>query len=510
MLLKHCDMSKSMKGKATLIYSAIWALLLTIHSVGNTRELTLSDAIDHAVNHTSRGATIKGDVEVAERNYFAKRINFYVPEVSLNASAPAYSSNQSYDFYYGFDNKILSKKTDFDLSSNIQLKQSLITGGTLTARANLLRNVERYPRAFVPVGDTLSRIFIADDLTRQGFFDFAIEQPLLKPSEPKHELGTKRDEYHIAELAAKEQTAALKKEVIDAYFGVLLAALNRETTEDKSIAAKDQSRIDSLKMVDGVVPQETSLESSAKRLDAELEFTDAENKTGQTRRDLATLLELPDANDISLHIPDAPPNLTTEQRTAILTNWEQAVPVLKAQAEYEKARRSAKYAASGHGISGNLAASYAIGRGRVSQRVVAEGALPPDEDINTSNWQIGLNLSIPIWDGGASAAEVKAAELSSEKSRIELERAKKTAQTDLTNLLSRLDVSFKKLDVLRQKIDITKAKLDIAEFRFKDGQVSVVQYHTSRVDYHTARQSYLEELQKYLLDRADLESKYTI
>lgn len=486
------------------------ALVLITNGMSSAKDLTLNEALDLAVNHTSRGATIKGDVEVAERNYFAKRINFYVPEVSLNASAPAYSSNQSYDFYYGFDNKILSKRTDFDLSSNIQLKQSLITGGTLTARANLLRNVERYPRAYIPEGDTSSRIFIADDLTRQGFFDFSIEQPILKPSQPKYDLGTRRDEYHIAQLAAQEETANLKKEVVQAYFGVLLAALNKETTEDKTIAARDQSRIDSLKTVDGVLPEETSLESSAKRLDAELEFTDAENKTGQTRRDLATMLELPNAEDISLHIPEIPANLSSEQRAAILANWEQAVPVQKAQAEYEKSRRSAKFAASGHGISGNLAASYAIGRGRVNQREVGEGALPPDEDINTSSWQIGLNLSIPIWDGGASAAEVKAAELSAEKSKIELERAKKTAQTDLTNLLSRLDVSFQKLDVLRQKIDLTKKKLDIAEFRFKDGQTSIVQYHTSRVDYHTARQSYLEELQKYLLDRVDLESKYSI
>ncbi len=485
-------MSKGMKKNVCVAL----VCMLSINSVSMARDLTLNDAIDLAVNHTSRGATIKGDVEVAERNYFAKRINFYVPEVSLNAEVPAYSYDQSFRFYGGLPEKTLIKTTDLDLTSNIQLKQSLITGGSFTARANLLRNQSQYP-FWNDLNST------ADEVTRQGLFDFNLEQPLLTPSQPKHDLGMRRDEYHIATFAAKEQSAALKKEVINAYFGVLLAALNRETTEDKSIAARDQSRIDSMKMVDGVVPEETSLESSAKRLDAELEFTDAENKTGQTRRDLATMLELPDAEEISLHIPDAPPNLTNEEKTALLANWEQAVPVQKALAEYEKSRRAAKFAASGHGISGNLAASYAFGRGTVSSDE------EPDDEIRTSNWQIGLNLSIPIWDGGASAAEVKAAELSAEKSKIELERAKKTAQTELTNLLGRLDVSFKKLDVLRHKIDLTKKKLDIAEFRFKDGQVSVVQYHTSRVDYHAARQAYLEELQKYLLDRVDLESKYT-
>jgi hypothetical protein len=42
-------------------------------------KLTLEDAVDIALNRTSRGEMIRGNLEVAELNYFARKINFYLP-----------------------------------------------------------------------------------------------------------------------------------------------------------------------------------------------------------------------------------------------------------------------------------------------------------------------------------------------------------------------------------------------------------------------------------------------
>jgi hypothetical protein len=84
-------------------------------------ELTWQQALDIAVNKSSRGTIISGDLEVARQEYNARRVTFLLPKVSINSSLPSYSVDESFRFFGGATEKSLFKTTDFDFSSNIQL-----------------------------------------------------------------------------------------------------------------------------------------------------------------------------------------------------------------------------------------------------------------------------------------------------------------------------------------------------------------------------------------------------
>lgn len=460
-----------------------------------SRELTLDDAIALAVNHSSRAEIIKGNLEVAERNYFAKRVNFYVPEITINGNLPAVSANESFRFFGGLSRKQLVKTTDFDFTGNLQLKQSLISGGELRIRGNLLNNDAKYPLS--------SNLDVTvKQNTFQGDIDLEFQQPFLKPSDAKNDLSDKKDDLEIARMTQLEEVAGLKKEVTEAYFGVLQLLLKSELTRDKLESARLKVEVDSVKLEDGVISEEAWLESASARLDAELEQFDIDNQHQEKNRELAILLDFDASEEITLSAPMISQHLGDKKKKMLIERWEESVDVQKSQYEYRKEQRAADYAASAHGLNGDLTAKYSLGRGKV----ITEGQ--EDDNIKINSWELSLNFTYPIWDGGASGAAVQAARLSEDKARIEYERARRSAQAQIVNLINRLDVSFRKLGLLNQQIELAKSKLDIAKFRLDDGQVSMITYLESKIDHLEAKDKYLEELKNYLLDKIALEGKY--
>ena len=187
-------------------------------------EIILDEALEIALGQTARGGMIQGNLEVAEQNYFARRINFYVPEISINGSVPSYNVDESYRFFGGADQKQLYKTRDLGFDSFIELNQNLLTGGDIVVTANLLAREDRYPNTRM---DAEAGSFI-NEITRRGFFTLRYTQPLLKPSESKNRLHNTHDDYRIAKLEKIEQETALKKEVTETYLNLIKLSVNNE------------------------------------------------------------------------------------------------------------------------------------------------------------------------------------------------------------------------------------------------------------------------------------------
>ena len=485
--------------RAVTLHTALSAVvclivLTSVSGVAVSRDITLDQALDIALNRTARGGIINGNLDVAEQTYHARQINFYVPEVSLNGSLPSYQSNQSYDFFYGNTGKSLIKTNDLGLSSFIQLKQSLITGGDFTVQANLTADKSKYPNT-----QTLGEF--VNERNRKGYFNFNYVQPLLKPSDAKNDLNNKRDDFELARFTKLEDQGNLKKDVITAYVGVLQTDLRRELAEASYESAKLNAENDSAMLKDGIISDDKWLETSSKRLDAELQRFDMDNQVTEMHRQLATVLDLDASEEFNLSEPAVANVVDDALRANVKQNWDKTLAVKRAEYQYRKAKRAAEYAAGSHGLSGNLSANYSFGRGTVK----VEGA--PDDNINTNSWNIGLNFTYPIWDGGASSASVKASELQAESARLEYEKAQKSARAELEALTNKLDVSYRKLDIIRQQITIAENKVEIAKGRLANGEISELTFLDARIFYLQTKDKFFDELKNFLLNKIDLEVK---
>ena len=490
-----------------MVFCGLTLALLPLSTV-QSRDVTLEQAIDLALNQSARGDVIAGRQEVAEQNYFARRMNFLLPEISIQGNVPAYSSEESYRFFGADPEKSLYKTRDLDFNSFIELKQNLpVWGGTVTATANLTRLDNQYPDTRY---DSESGFFV-DELSNRGFFNFTLNQQLFRPSGSKHELNNTRDDLEVARMTKHEEQATMEKEVIQAFLGVLQYAVRQELYSDKLESARLQARIDSMKLADGIVSEEDVLLSVSARLDAELENFEITTEADEQRRELAILLDLSVTEQLNpiepecIHLGDA-------TRERFIAAWDRSVPIRKAEHLYERAKRSAMFAAAGHGLTGDLQANYSFGRQKIeTERYDAAigSRIGHDNDINTAGWGVKLQFKLPLWDGGAGAAAVKAARFEAEQARLEYDRERKKARAEITNLVNRLDVSYRRLQIIEKQIELARDKLDIAQERHTDGQISMLTFLESRIFYLETKDRYLEELKQNLVDGVELRSKFT-
>jgi outer membrane protein TolC len=467
----------------------------------NGRELTLDQAIELALKQTARGGMIRGNLEVAQQYYSARRINMYLPEISIVGSLPAYTSNESYRPFRNSFDKQLYEERNLDFSSFIELKQSLFTGGSLTATANLKREDNRYP----DVREDASSGVVVNENTRQGFFNFSLEQPLFRPSSVRNELNNRRDDLEIAIMTRIEEEAALKREVIEAYLGVLQKSLQLEIAADRLKKTQLKENIDSAKLADGVISEEDFLLSTSDRLDAELGRFEMQTQNTEQKRELATLLDLDVTEDLLPCEPTVPSHLDRAAAERMINAWEQTVPITKADHVFAKKKRAADYAAAGHGLTGDLKAGYNLGR----QKIETERAdFTTDDNINTSGWSVSLDFRLPVWDGGAGGAAVRAARYEAEQARYEFTRAQRSARAKIVNLINQLDVSYQRLEIIAKQIELAENRLNIARDRYADGQISRLTLLESRIFWLETRDKYLDELKDYLINRIELQSQF--
>ncbi len=470
------------------------------------RDLSLDEALDMALYHTARGDMIEGNLEVARQYYSARRINMYLPEISINGTLPTYAQDESYRPYSNPLDKQLYEESNFDFNSFIELNQSLITGGSLTATADLSSNDRRYPNTSFDPGSGM----YVDEASRAGRFNFTLEQPLFRPSSVKNELNNRKDDLEIARMTKIEEETALKKEVTEAYLTVLQLTLKSEKTADQLQKATLQENIDSAKLSDGVLSEEDFLLSSAARLDAELEDFSVRTDLEEQKRELATLLDL----DISetLVLTDPPPGELVDEATRdrLVAAFERTVPIKKAEHQFEKSKREADYAAAGHGLTGDLNATYSLGRQKIETDRTDETGVSRnfDENIKTAGWSLALQFRLPVWDGGAGGAAVKAARYQAEQARYEYTRAQRSARAQIMNLINQLEVSYQRLDIVSKQIDLAGNRLEIARERQADGQISMLTLLESRIFYLETKDRYLEELKAYLVNSIELQGKF--
>lgn len=494
------------KNRPSLIALILLLMILPL-TEAQPRDLTLDEAMDLAISQSARGGIIRGKEEVAEQSYFARRINFMLPEISIQGNVPAFASDESYRFFGADPDKSLYKTRDLDFNSFVELKQNVpVTGGTITATANLTRGDNRYPdtRFESTTG------FFVDELSNRGFFGFTFDQQLFRPSSAKNELNNTKDDLEIARMTRHEEQSELKKEVIESFMGMLQLEVKLELYGDKLESARVKSSIDSVKLADGIISDEDFLLSVSGRLDAELESFEIETQAVEQRGELAILLDV----NVTEELTPAEPTgsfIDKETQQRLVASWEYSVPIRKAERQFAKAERSAEYAAAGHGLIGDLQASYSFGRQKVERErydATLDELIRTDDDINTAGWGVKLQFKLPLWDGGAGSAAVKAARFEAEQAKLTYNREQRKARAEIINLVTQLDVSYRRLQINKKQIELAAKKLEIARAREADGQISRLTFLESRIFYLETKNKYLEELKQNLLDTVELESKF--
>ena len=138
---------------------------------------------------------------------------------------------------------------------------------------------------------------------------------------------------------------------------------------------------------------------------------------------------------------------------------------------------------------------------------IGSGGLIPVRD--TSHFEdryaaVGVNLSLPLFDGGLNAAKHSEAELQSEAAGEKLRDAENTAIHDVRAAGLNVNYAWERMDLTKKLFENASHAYDLAEARYKLGSSSIVEFSQAQLSKTEAEIANTSAKYEYAIQRAML------
>jgi outer membrane protein len=158
----------------------------------------------------------------------------------------------------------------------------------------------------------------------------------------------------------------------------------------------------------------------------------------------------------------------------------------------------------------DAASQYALAQKALNYptvNAIGAGGLIPVRD--TSHFEdryaaAGVNLSLPIFDGGLNSAKHAEAELRSQAASENLRDAENTAIQDVRNASLNVNYAYERLDLTQKLFENASLAFDLAQARYKIGSSSIVEVSQSQLDMTSAQIANTGAKYEYEIQRAIL------
>jgi outer membrane protein TolC len=169
----------------------------------------------------------------------------------------------------------------------------------------------------------------------------------------------------------------------------------------------------------------------------------------------------------------------------------QALDITKSLREYNIKRYKYAYLPSA-----NLSSSYAKNAYRDKFNFFGKGDW-------YSAWNIGLNISIPIFDGFSRAANVKKAELELKQSENLLENMKLSIDNDVVQAQNRFKAAITTLDYQRKNMQLAEQVYNQTKKKYESGLASNTDITNTQTDLISAQTNYVSALYDAVVAKVD-------
>ncbi len=119
-------------------------------------------------------------------------------------------------------------------------------------------------------------------------------------------------------------------------------------------------------------------------------------------------------------------------------------------------------------------------------------------DDENNGLMLGLNLSLPIFTGGATSAKVQKAQIERDKTRIEIDRSKQNIERELESVRLRLQEAHKRILYAEAAMKTAQKAFDIAEATSDAGLTTQLELKDSRIVLDNATTGYYAAVYEYL------------
>lgn len=406
-------------------------------------QLTLSEAVNYALQNKSEAVKARLDVENSEYMIDEVRANA-LPQISATGSLTYNAILQETALDFGGQTQIISMGRPWQSTAAISLNQQIFNQAVFTGL-----KAAKTTREFYRINAQLTE-----------------EQVIEKVATTYYEVYKTKSQVETLDKTIANTTRV--RDVIQSLFENGLAKkidLDRTNVTLNNIKSSRQQLINALQV------QENSLKYLI-------------------GMDINTPIELPENTfDVTHHA-------LVDETTSIDNRTE--IKLLEKQSELLALNKKATEAQAYPSLS--LMANYGyLGIG---------DKFPWFQSYPGAYWSdyaaVGLNLNIPIFNGGSIRAKVKQAQIEMEKLAVDTRDTRLALNLSLQNAITQINNSMITLDTQRNNVNLAKEVLDNVENNYKFGLASLTDLLDAETSYADAQNNYTNALLDFKLAEVQL------
>ena len=454
--------------KQTLVLGLL--TLSGLYSAHAQEVLTLEKALNTAFEHSPSLIQSKLSLEQRQLNLKAQDASLK-SQFSLDVTPFRYTRNNQYD---NFNSKWYANETKMSSASFGITQPIKWTDGTIS-----LYNDFSWQ-------DASNRTSGGNNTSFNHNLSLRISQPLFTYNRTKMQLKELEYALENAKISYALQQLSIEKNVTSQFYDVYQKQKDLNISRDEYNNQKQNYDIIKNKVEAGLLAKEELYQAEVNLANSESTVYSKEISFENAKDNFKLLLGMSLDEDIAILFDNNIPTVDVNINDAVKYALDQRMEIRQKQITLEQDVFSIIRTKAESEFKGDLSV-------RVGMDALA-GKVKNMYDKPTDNEEVGVTLTIPIFDWGAKKAKVKSSQLAMESDEISLEEQKKEIVIDVRQICRNIEIKKKSIENAERTYEINLEKYRNGNLTGMDLQQFQNQLTTAKQDYTSAIISYKIEL----------------
>jgi outer membrane protein TolC len=465
--------------------------------------LTLEQSIELASEESYDARVQRLSLFQARQNLSAARGRFGL-QATLSLDAPDIAENVS-SFEDSLGRPVYVTSGVRRWQGSLRLDQPLPTNGNVGIQASA---IERLDTIYDDDTEETDRTYTFFNSLR-----FSLSQPLFVPNGLKLGLERAQLELDRAERRYTRSQLDLVYQVTDAFYGVVRSRRALAIAEDEAEQKEAAHELARSKFEAGLIPEVEALQ-------LEVDLASSQNAVLVRRSQVASALDrFRLAVGLPLDVPvdlDSAPQVTyveVDEETAITAALATRTEIRDLDTQLRLAEITLAETDAHSTIRADVEAYYDLsgisdselsGSSDVGDRW--ESSLE-DLERRPNNRGVAVRVTVPIWDSGVNAAEVRAQRTVMEVQELDRDDLERRIVTEVRDAVVRVGEIRQRIGLLEKSQAVAERTYEISSSRFANGDITAQDLALDRDRLTRARVDYLNAAIDYQLALADLQRR---
>lgn len=386
----------------------------------------------------------------------------------------------------------LAAKANFSADEEVLSQAVAVLLPTISASANVTRHREETTTNLDEPAEATS-----DTSYNSSYYEITLNQTIFN-AESFAAFSQARATVRkaTAELAAAKQS--LIQRTADKYFGLLLAKINHELSKTEKLAIKKQLELAEARLTAGLAAITEVHEAKARFQLADANQIEIHNKLGDAQEALSELTGQGIESVIGLRkkyplVPPTPASIDHWTDQAMKNNF----LILSKQAEADIAREQISRMRAGHYPSLDLVGSQSNSE---SDGRTVGSTINPDSTTQTKRNTIGLQLKVPLIQGGLVMSQTRQAAKRYEAAQQVLELTRRQIKRQTRSAFLNVSNGTRRVNALKQSVIASESVVDAKQEGFKAGLNTNLNVLDAQSELFLAKRDYAKARYDYILN----------